>query len=65
MSPKTLSNWIRQYQDEVSNLMTKNRDETEKLKQDAQASGASNVVQQICKIVRRERIIKHHPSKFS
>lgn len=35
MSPKTLSNWVRQYQDEVDELMVKKRDDVEKLKQDA------------------------------
>lgn len=35
MSPKTLSRWVRQYQDEVDDLMVKKRDEAEKLKQDA------------------------------
>jgi len=35
MSPRTLRNWVRQYQDEVDDLMAKKRDEAEKLKQDA------------------------------
>lgn len=35
MSPKTLSNWVRLYQDEVDDLMVKKRDEAEQLKQDA------------------------------
>lgn len=35
MSPKTLSTWVRQYQDEVDDLMAKKRDEAEKMKQDA------------------------------
>lgn len=35
ISPKTLSSWVRQYQDEVGDLMAKKRDEAEKLKQDA------------------------------
>ena len=35
MAPKTLSNWVRQYQDEVGELMAKKRDDAEKLKQDA------------------------------
>jgi transposase-like protein len=35
MSPSTLSKWVRQYQDEVDDLMVKKRDESEKLKQDA------------------------------
>lgn len=35
MSPKTLSNWVRQYQDEVDDLMVKKRNDVEKLKQDA------------------------------
>lgn len=35
MSPKTLSSWVRQYQDEVGDLMVKKSDEEEKLKQDA------------------------------
>lgn len=35
MSPNTLREWVRQYQDEVGDLMVKKRDEAEKLKQDA------------------------------
>lgn len=35
MSPKTLREWVRQYQDEVDGLVVKKRDEAEKLKQDA------------------------------
>ncbi|WP_102709321.1 transposase [Paenibacillus castaneae] len=35
MSPKTLSNWVRQYQDEVGELMVKRQDDVEKLKKDA------------------------------
>ncbi|UUZ91789.1 transposase [Paenibacillus sp. P25] len=35
MAPKTLSNWVRQYQDEVGDLMAKKRDEEEKIKEDA------------------------------
>lgn len=35
MSPKTLSTWVRQYQDEVDDLMAKKRDEAEKLEKDA------------------------------
>jgi transposase-like protein len=35
ISPETLSRWVRQYQDEVGDLMAKKRDEAEKLKQDA------------------------------
>jgi transposase-like protein len=35
MSPKTLSKWVRQYQDEVDDLMARKRDDAEKLKQDA------------------------------
>jgi transposase-like protein len=35
MSPTTLSNWVRQYQDEVDELMAKKRDEAGKLNQDA------------------------------
>jgi len=35
MSPDTLSRWVRQYQDEVGDLMAKKRDDEEKLKQDA------------------------------
>jgi transposase-like protein len=35
MSPKTLSSWVRQYQDEVGDLMAKKQSEEEKLKQDA------------------------------
>jgi len=35
MAPRTLATWVRQYQDEVSDLMTKKRDEAEKMKQDA------------------------------
>ncbi|MFF2890838.1 transposase [Paenibacillus sp. NPDC057967] len=35
VSPATLSKWVRQYQDEVGDLMVKKRDEAEKLKADA------------------------------
>ena len=35
ISPKTLSNWVREYQDEVDEIMAKKRDEAENLKQDA------------------------------
>lgn len=35
MSPKTLSSWVRQYQDEVDDLMARKRDEAVQLKQDA------------------------------
>lgn len=35
MSPKTLREWVRQYQDEVDGLVAKKRNEEEKLKQDA------------------------------
>ena len=35
MSPRTLSGWVREYQDEVGDLMVKKRDEAEQLKQDA------------------------------
>jgi len=35
LSPRTLRNWVRQYQDKVDDLMAKKRDEEEKLKQDA------------------------------
>ncbi|WP_159887437.1 transposase [Paenibacillus puerhi] len=35
MAPKTLSTWVRQYQDEVGDLMVKKRDEEEKTKQNA------------------------------
>ncbi|UUZ82669.1 transposase [Paenibacillus sp. P26] len=38
MAPKTLSNWVRQYQDEVGDLMAKKRDEEEKIKEDAPSS---------------------------
>jgi len=34
ISPKTLREWVRQYQDKVDDLMVKKRDEAEKLKQD-------------------------------
>jgi transposase-like protein len=35
MSPRTLSDWVRQYQDEVGDLMVKKRYDEEKLKHDA------------------------------
>ncbi|MGG1639638.1 transposase [Paenibacillus sp. NRS-1760] len=35
MSPKTLSCWVRQYQDEVGELMAKRHDDEDKLKKDA------------------------------
>ena len=35
MSPKTLSEWVRQFQDEVGDLMVKKRNDEEQLKQDA------------------------------
>lgn len=35
MSPKTLSEWVRQYQDEVDDLMDKKRNEAQKMQQDA------------------------------
>jgi transposase-like protein len=34
MSPKTLSNWVRQYQDEVDAIMVKKQEQAEQLKQD-------------------------------
>lgn len=37
MSPKTLREWVRQYQDEVDDLMAKKRKENEQMKQDAQS----------------------------
>lgn len=35
LSPKTLANWVRQYQDEVDDLMVKKQNETTQLYQDA------------------------------
>ncbi|WP_230202464.1 transposase [Paenibacillus ihumii] len=35
MSPRTLSQWVRQYQDEVGDLMKKKQNDAEKMKQDA------------------------------
>lgn len=35
MSPRTLSNWVRQYQDEVDAIMVKKQEHAEQLKQDA------------------------------
>ncbi len=35
MSPRTLRNWVRQYQDEVEDLMEKKREEALQLKKDA------------------------------
>lgn len=35
IAPKTLSNWVRQYQDEVDDVMAKKRNEEEQQKQDA------------------------------
>lgn len=35
MAPKTLSNWVRQYQDEVDDLMAKRKNDEEQMKQDA------------------------------
>ncbi|MNJ53573.1 hypothetical protein D3C77_489670 [compost metagenome] len=35
MSPRTLSHWVRQYQDEVGDLMKKKQNDAEKVKQDA------------------------------
>lgn len=35
MSPKTLSNWVRQYQDEVGDVMARKQEQAEQLKQDA------------------------------
>lgn len=35
VSPSTLGRWVRQYQDEVDDLMVKRRDDAEKLIQDA------------------------------
>lgn len=36
MSPKTLSDWVRQYRDEVGELVKQKRAEQEQLKQDAE-----------------------------
>jgi transposase-like protein len=36
MSPKTLREWVRQYQDEVDDLMVKKREEAERIKKDAE-----------------------------
>ncbi|SMF64986.1 Transposase [Paenibacillus uliginis N3/975] len=35
MSPKTLSGWVRQYEDEVGDLMVKKQKEAQKIEQDA------------------------------
>ncbi|WP_178382060.1 transposase [Paenibacillus sp. P32E] len=35
LSPKTLGNWVRQYQDEVDDLMVKKQTETKQIQQDA------------------------------
>lgn len=35
MAPKTLRNWVRQYEDEVEELMAKKRQDAEQIKQDA------------------------------
>ncbi|MNI23255.1 Transposase [compost metagenome] len=35
LSPKTLGNWVRQYQDEVDDLMVKKQKETEQMQKDA------------------------------
>ena len=35
ISPKTLSSWVRQYEDEVEELVVKKREEEEQMKQDA------------------------------
>lgn len=35
MHPETLRNWVRQYQDEVDDLMAKKRQEADRVKQDA------------------------------
>jgi len=35
MSPRTLGTWVRQYRDEVKDLMAKKENEAEKLKKDA------------------------------
>lgn len=35
LAPKTLSNWVRQYRDEVDDIMAKKREEAEKTKLDA------------------------------
>ncbi|OKP88374.1 hypothetical protein A3844_08375 [Paenibacillus helianthi] len=35
LSPKTLGNWVRQYQDEVDDLMVKKQNETKQIQQDA------------------------------
>lgn len=39
ISPKTLGNWVRQYQDEVDEIMVKKREVTEQMKQDAAEFG--------------------------
>ena len=35
LSPRTLSNWVRQYQDEVNDLMVKKQNDAKQLQQDA------------------------------
>jgi|SRR5690625_1659414 len=35
MHPNTLRNWVRQYRDEVDDIMAKKKQETEQVKQDA------------------------------
>jgi len=35
MSPKTLRNWVRQYQDEVDGIMVKKQEQTQQMHQDA------------------------------
>ncbi|GGG15678.1 transposase [Paenibacillus albidus] len=35
LSPKTLGNWVRQYQDEVNDLMVKKEKDAKQLQQDA------------------------------
>lgn len=35
MSPRTLSKWVRQYQDEVDDIMVKKQEQEEQMKRDA------------------------------
>jgi transposase-like protein len=42
LSPKTLGNWVREYRDEVDEVMAKKRKESEQLKQDAAQFGELN-----------------------
>lgn len=35
MSPKTLSSWVRQYQDEVDAIMVKKQEQSQQMQQDA------------------------------